>query len=199
MQQSNSVKTQGAVRGDSTCFEWSITCRTESLVIPVWYMSLQGKFSPNILEEGCASTNAEIFVLVLDLSVLGSSPLYCGSNEPSGPVPKLGVARQILAGDRGRKEGEARVFLLLPFCPWEHLINSGTLLVPLLLPSPFASSVWPRDGLLTSGLPPCLAIGHFRSAFPWVTSFLHQALCFKYSSDFSSLRRPWMIEYNSKP
>ena len=68
-------------------------------------MSLQGKFSPNILEEGCASTNAEIFVLVLDLSVLGSSPLYCGSNEPSGPVPKLGVARQILAGDRGRKEG----------------------------------------------------------------------------------------------
>ena len=94
-------------------------------------MSLQGKFSPNILEEGCASSNAEIFVLVLDLSVLGSSPLYCGSNEPGGPVPKLGVARQILAGDRGRKEGEARVFLLLPFCPWEHLINSGTLLVPL--------------------------------------------------------------------
>ena len=110
MQQSNSVKTQGAVRGDSTCSEWSITCRTESLVIPVWYMSLQGKFSPNILEEGCASSNAEIFVLVLDLSVLGSSPLYCGSNEPGGPVPKLGVARQILAGDGGGRREKPGYF-----------------------------------------------------------------------------------------
>lgn len=46
MQQSNSVKTQGAVKGESTCFEWSIMGRTESLFILVWYMSLQGKFSP---------------------------------------------------------------------------------------------------------------------------------------------------------
>ena len=164
--------------GQSPCSSWCGTC------------PFKGSSPLNILKEGCASANAAIFVLVLDPSVLGCIPLYCNSSEPGEPVLKLGVARQILAGHRGRKEGEARVFLLLPFCPWEHLINSGTFLVPLRLPSPFESSVWPRDGVLTSGLSPCLAIGHFSSAFPWVTSFLHQALCFKYSSDFSSLRRP---------
>lgn len=168
--------------GQSPCSSWCGTC------------PFKGSSPLNILKEGCASANAAIFVLVLDPSVLGCIPLYCNSSEPGEPVLKLGVARQILAGHRGRKEGEARVFLLLPFCPWEHLINSGTFLVPLRLPSPFESSVWPRDGVLTSGLSPCLVIGHFSSAFPWVTSFLHQALCFKYSSDFSSLRRPWLIE-----
>ena len=116
---------------------------------------------------------------------------WCGEGFANPPQRSQWERRE--AGDRRRKKGKARVFLLLPFCPWEHLINSGTLLVPLWLPSPFVSSVWPRGGVLTSGLPPCLAIGHFSSAFPWVTSFLHQALCFKYSSDFSSLRRPWLI------
>lgn len=109
MQQSNSVKTQRAVRGDSTCFEWNMG-RTESLtVIPVWYMSLQGRFSPNRPEEGCAPTNAAVLCAGPGSVCPGIwSSVLQQQWAQNGPVPKLGVARQTLAEDRGRKKGKSQ-------------------------------------------------------------------------------------------
>lgn len=84
--------------GQSPWSSWCGTC------------PFKGSSPLNLLEEGCASTNAAIFGLVLDPSVLGCIPLYCDSSEPGEPVPKLGVARQILAGDGGGRREKPGYF-----------------------------------------------------------------------------------------
>lgn len=121
MQQSNSVKTQGAIRGESTCFEEShgaagVSCDHNG----VMQVPSSGKFSPEY-KEGCSSANVHSVSAGPKPNCPGiHSPfLLCSAERrnPEGYSPSWEQAVWTSVGDRGRKEGEATVFLLSPSVP----------------------------------------------------------------------------------
>ena len=169
MQQSNSVKTQGAVRGESTCFEEShgaagVSCDRNG----VMQVPSSGKFSPEY-KEGCSSANVHSVSAGPKPNCPGiHSPfLLCSAERrnPAGYSPSWEQAVWTLVGDGGGGKREKPQYFS---CPHLSLATSDatdeSLPPPFWWPLPFASSFWSRGNgghllLLISGLSPSLWLG----------------------------------------
>lgn len=199
MQQSNTVKTQGTVRAEHTCFEQRNCAAGEFCDHRVWSGSLPvGRSHLHIRKEECPSANAHnvcagpkpIFPGIHS-SVLLCSALQEGWALQAGPQAgygQWGPSQEIGGGKREKPSISAAPYLSLATSE----AIAETFPAPPWSPSSFDSSGWSRGNrgllaVLIYRLCPSLQLGISALPSPWVTNLLHRALCFKYASDYL----PW--------